>query len=64
MTTPASHKMTVLQLKADMLAVWLEEALRDPLVTEEAFHEKVERHREVLCTMKRLRYVGDVVYYA
>ena len=45
----------VLQLQADSLALWLDEALHDAAVTEEAFVEKVGRYGEVL---RRLKQVG------
>ncbi len=38
----------VLQLQADSLALWLDEALHDPQVDEEQFFRKVERYGEVL----------------
>ena len=45
---------TVLQFEADLLAFWLDEALHNAAVTEEAFLEKVERYGEVLRRMKAM----------
>lgn len=38
-----------------MLGLWLDEAMRDPFVTEVEFIQKVERYGEVLRQLKRLR---------
>ncbi|MFQ5572142.1 MAG: hypothetical protein ACE5G0_20890 [Rhodothermales bacterium] len=47
--------LAALRLEADMLGLWLDEAMRDPFVTEVEFIQKVERYGEVLRQLKRLR---------
>ena len=45
---------TVLQYEADLLAMWLDEALHDPSIDEQQFFRKVERYGEVLRRMKAM----------
>ena len=54
MTMPRNPLRTVLQFEADLLAMWLDEAVHDAVVTEEVFLEKVERYGEVLRRMKAM----------
>ena len=50
----------VLQLQADSLALWLDEALHDPTIDEQQFYRKVERYGEVL---RRMKAMGDQERY-
>lgn len=44
-----------LHLEADHLALWLDEALHNPLVSEDEFFGKIARYSMVLRRIKRLR---------
>ena len=44
-----------LHLEADHLAYWLDEALHNPMVSEEEFSRKMHRYNTVLRRIKRLR---------
>lgn len=55
MTGMMTTSLAALRLEADMLGLWLDEAMRDPFVTEVEFIQKVERYGEVLRQLKRLR---------
>ena len=47
--------LKTLHLEADQLALWLDEALHNPLVSEDEFFGKVTRYTMVLRRIKRLR---------
>ena len=47
--------LQTLHLEADHLAYWLDEALHNPIVTEDEFFSKVERYTSVLRRIKRIR---------
>ena len=47
--------LKTLHLEADHLALWLDEALHNPLVTEDEFFSKIARYSTVLRRIKRLR---------
>ena len=44
-----------LHLEADHLAYWLDEALHNPIVSEDEFFSKINRYSAVLCRIKRIR---------
>ena len=44
-----------LHLEADHLAFWLDEALHNPMVSQDEFFNKMERYSTVLRRIKRLR---------
>ena len=44
-----------LHLEADHLAYWLDEALHNPIVSEDEFFSKINRYSAVLRRIKRLR---------
>ncbi len=47
--------LKTLHLEADHLALWLDEALHNPLVSEDEFFSKITRHNMVLRRIKRIR---------
>ena len=44
-----------LHLEADHLAYWLDEALHNPIVSEDEFFSKINRYSTVLRRIKRIR---------
>ena len=46
--------LQTLHLEADHLAYWLDEALHNPIVSEDEFFSKVKRYSNVLRQIKRL----------
>ena len=50
--------LKTLHLEADHLALWLDEALHNPLVTEDEFFGKMARYSTVLRRIKRIRDAG------
>ncbi len=47
--------LKTLHLEADHLALWLDEALHNPLVSEDEFFSKIARYNMVLHRIKRIR---------
>ena len=47
--------LQTLHLEADHLAYWLDEALHNPIVSEDEFFSKMKRYSNVLRQIKRLR---------
>ena len=47
--------LQTLHLEADHLAYWLDEALHNPIVSQDEFFSKVSRYSNVLRQIKRLR---------
>ncbi len=47
--------LKTLHLEADHLALWLDEALHNPLVSEDEFFSKIARYNMVLRRIKRIR---------
>ncbi len=47
--------LQTLHLEADHLAYWLDEALHNPIVSEDEFFSKVKRYTNVLRQIKRIR---------
>ena len=47
--------LKTLHLEADHLALWLDEALHNPLVSQDEFFGKVARYSTVLRRIKRIR---------
>ena len=47
--------LKTLHLEADHLALWLDEALHNPLVSQDEFFGRVERYSTVLRRIKRIR---------
>ena len=47
--------LTTLQLEADHLALWLDEALHNPLISKDEFTSKITRYGTVLHQIKCLR---------
>ncbi len=47
--------LKTLHLEADHLALWLDEALHNPLVSEDEFFGKIARYSTVLRRIKRMR---------
>ena len=50
--------LKTLYLEADHLLLWLDEALHNPLVSEEEFFGKMTRYSLVLRRIKRIRDAG------
>lgn len=44
-----------LHLEADHLAYWLDEALHNPIISEDEFFSKMNRYNAVLRRIKRIR---------
>ncbi len=47
--------LKTLHLEADHLALWLDEALHNPLVSEDEFFSNIARYNKVLRRIKRIR---------
>jgi len=47
--------LKTLHLEADHLAYWLDEALHDPMISEDEFYSQIERYGAVLRRIKRIR---------